>query len=245
MCALVFCLWLVQRTVWLCYERQYSDGHKKLTSLHCCSYRVINTNLIHVKWRAGGFALAPQMNFTFSWPTYQFLSSPVTDTTGATGKQNKTKSFIYNEQNTDDTCAVLTEGLKHKVKSWVVKVVTPGCFSLLSFFFQKVKEWNLISHCDRSSPVTNELSQKEQSMHYKKRAVTKTKAVQDCGRVQDLLVNVSQENKQMALGWWKVRKWQTKSDSRCTAAHNKLCCLPWQREKQKKQNKTQEGRSIA
>lgn len=35
--------------------------------------------------------------------------------------------------------------------------------------------------------------------------MTKTKAVQDCSRVQDFLVNRSQENKQMILGWWKVR----------------------------------------
>ena len=52
-----------------------------------------DTDLIHVKWWAGGLALASQMNLTFSWPTCQFLSIPVIDTIGATVKQNKTKGY--------------------------------------------------------------------------------------------------------------------------------------------------------
>ena len=68
--------------------------------------------------------------------------------------------------------------------------------------------------------------------------MTKTKAVQDCSRVQHLLVNESQENKQMTLGRWKVRKWQTHSDSGCTAANNKLQCLTMTKKK------TKEGRML-
>lgn len=49
-----------------------------------------DTDLIHVKRRAGGLDLALQMNFTFSWPTCQLLSIPCIDTTGATGKRNNT-----------------------------------------------------------------------------------------------------------------------------------------------------------
>lgn len=52
-----------------------------------------DTDLIHAKWWAGGLALAPQVNFTFSWPTCQFLSIPIMDTIGATVKQNKTKGY--------------------------------------------------------------------------------------------------------------------------------------------------------
>lgn len=87
--------------------------------------------------------------------------------------------------------------------------------------------------------MTNELFQKEQSVHYKHSSGQwQKKAVQDCNRVQHLLVNESQENKQMTLGWWKVRKWQTHSDSRCTAANNKLYCLTMTKKK------TKEGRRM-
>lgn len=66
-------------------------------------------------------------------------------------------------------------------------------------------------------------------------ALTKTKALQDCSRVQDLLVNACQENKRMTLGRWKVRKWQTHSDSRCTAANNKLHCFTMTKKKKHKE----------
>lgn len=56
-----------------------------------------DTDLIHVKERAGGLALAEQVNFTWAWPTYQFFSIPWTDISGATGKQKATK--VYNIQN--------------------------------------------------------------------------------------------------------------------------------------------------
>lgn len=55
--------------------------------------------------------------------------------------------------------------------------------------------------------------------------MTKTRAVQDCSRVQDFLVYMSQDNKQMTLAWWKVRKWQSHSGSRCIAANNNLYCF--------------------
>lgn len=65
--------------------------------------------------------------------------------------------------------------------------------------------------------------------------MTKTKALQDYSRVQDLLVNASQENKRMTPGRWKVRKWQTHSDSRCTAANNKLHCFTMTKKKKHKE----------
>lgn len=49
-----------------------------------------DTDLIHVKTRAGGLDLALQMNFTFSWPTCQLLSIPWINTTGATVMHNTT-----------------------------------------------------------------------------------------------------------------------------------------------------------
>lgn len=66
---------------------EFSDGEAVFKS----------ADLIHVKWWAGGLALAPQVNFTFSWPTCQFLSIPIIETIGATVKQSKTK--VYHVKN--------------------------------------------------------------------------------------------------------------------------------------------------
>lgn len=80
-------------------RRNYSPQPWKMCLLlleHCilsvtaCFSRFEDTDLIHVKRRAGGLDLALQMNFTFSWPTCQLLSIPCIDTTGATGKRNNT-----------------------------------------------------------------------------------------------------------------------------------------------------------
>lgn len=60
-----------------------------------------DTDLIHVKWRAGGLALALQVNFTFSWPACQFLSIPIIDTIGATVKQDNNKKKQYGIKNID------------------------------------------------------------------------------------------------------------------------------------------------
>lgn len=61
---------------------------------------VRHTNLIQVKWRAGGLARAPHSSFTSSWPTYQFCKIPSIDTIGATVKTRRNKVFqLGTEQN--------------------------------------------------------------------------------------------------------------------------------------------------
>lgn len=81
------------------WRRDYGPGSWKMCVLflELCILSVAagfscfgDTDLIHVKRRAGGLDLALQMNFTFSWPACQLLLIPCIDTTGATGKHNNT-----------------------------------------------------------------------------------------------------------------------------------------------------------
>lgn len=99
---------------------------------------------------------------------------------------------------------------------------------------------SIISHCDPSNLMTNKLFQKEQSLYYK-HSSERWQKQRLCRTVAGYSICwwTSQENKQMTLGWWKVRKWQTQSDSRCSAANNKLHCLTMTKKK-----KTTEGRRM-
>lgn len=59
----------------------------------------IDTHLIHLKWWAGGFALALQVIWTFSRPMYQSPSYPTTEISGATTERRKSYKDHYNNAN--------------------------------------------------------------------------------------------------------------------------------------------------
>lgn len=121
------------------------------------SVSFVDTDLIHVKRWAGGFALALQMNLTFSWPTCQFLSFPIIDTTGATAKQKRklgrsnfalfaTWILYFQHPFSDARFNLLTKNMFYfhfKSRSLQSIIVIPVVWWQMSFF------------------------QKEQSMHYK------------------------------------------------------------------------------